>query len=886
MSRTTTRFKEVCLVPEGLDPDPTACGPTDQRCNDPEFSRANPIICGANSLELILRPAVSNILVGETVQYTTTIKINGVESPLTLGLVYSSANTNIATVNASTGVATGVEGGTTTITVTWHDLSAHAQLTVHDTCPSVAIAVIVNNSKSSSLVFGDGFATRLTFAKAMTTRFLNSTDLSNASVGIVQMNLLSGISGMSTDRGTLLNYVAAIPQSQAFTSIGDGIGAAIDMLAASTATQKVILLLSDGEQRVPATSIVTSPTTQADIFKSAGGILISIGLRASGDGFALLSSISTAGYFVNALPASAGATSTVASIESIMDNLREFLCHPCDPPLALVPFLTDYNVPSGAANSSIFPSNAWQVFDDDSGSPTFFSTFLNDYVQYNFGASGKTATFYRIIPHQLGLVVGDPTVPACGPKTWTLKGSNNGTVYTTLDTQTNYADWDISNTFTIASPASYSYYKLTVTAAYPCENPVPNNWEIQTLQLYGGTNQCTVDFFAPPVIDPSPLPDVEDTGGGGGNTYTVTKSFTACCPPNQVGDCVTRSATYTSTISQADADVHATALARSAAFAELSCCSSFPIQIVDSSGNTQPANPYPSCVKVEGRAALIGGLKVHVNGLSHTSFRDTAALLVGPTGQSVVLWKHCGTSTNGSIPNLPVVNQNFIFADSGGSLPGASFPGAGPIVGGTFKPTNFDANLAFPLPAPAPDNTLPIPGYSLSLADFIDTDPNGVWKLYVEDDLGLDSGSIVSWSLEIDDEILACDCTGTSPASLSVASDITAIVPCNTCINSAAPQWDGTGIDLVASTCVWNFTATDGTTSLNGTGLKYVFVELIAGPNSNCFYQLRFICYNGGGGSVWYGTKVGGHGIGPAGRYFRTNEGCSPLPAFIDLEEA
>lgn len=56
-----------------------------------------------------------------------------------------------------------------------------------------------------------------------------------------------------------------------------------------------------------------------------------------------------------------------------------------------------------------------------------------------------------------------------GPKTWTLKGSNNGTNWSpALDTQTNttiLSDGGLHQ-FIIASPASYLYYRLDITLVY------------------------------------------------------------------------------------------------------------------------------------------------------------------------------------------------------------------------------------------------------------------------------------------------------------------------------------------------------------------------------------------------------------------------------------
>lgn len=52
------------------------------------------------------------------------------------------------------------------------------------------------------------------------------------------------------------------------------------------------------------------------------------------------------------------------------------------------------------------------------------------------------------------------------PKDWTFQGSNDGSAWTTLDTQTGITGWTQAQTrtFTITNPAQWSYFKLVFTA--------------------------------------------------------------------------------------------------------------------------------------------------------------------------------------------------------------------------------------------------------------------------------------------------------------------------------------------------------------------------------------------------------------------------------------
>src|SRR5213075_1425324 len=79
-------------------------------------------------------------------------------------------------------------------------------------------------------------------------------------------------------------------------------------------------------------------------------------------------------------------------------------------------------------------------------------------------------------------------------------------------------------------------------------------------------------------------------------------------------------------------------------------------------------------------------------------------------------------------------------------------PDAGPIVGGSFKPSFVASSAAaFPAPAPVGPYNQPAPAGAATLATaFNSGNPNGTWSLYVIDDVaGNGSGSIAGWCLTI-----------------------------------------------------------------------------------------------------------------------------------------
>jgi hypothetical protein len=80
-------------------------------------------------------------------------------------------------------------------------------------------------------------------------------------------------------------------------------------------------------------------------------------------------------------------------------------------------------------------------------------------LQYDFSANnGQTIKRYSVISAN--------DVPTRDPKNWQFQGSNDGSAWTTLDTQSNqsFANRFEAHTYPITSPGAYRYYRLNVTA--------------------------------------------------------------------------------------------------------------------------------------------------------------------------------------------------------------------------------------------------------------------------------------------------------------------------------------------------------------------------------------------------------------------------------------
>ena len=162
--------------------------------------------------------------------------------------------------------------------------------------------------------------------------------------------------------------------------------------------------------------------------------------------------------------------------------------------------------------------------------------------------------------------------------------------------------------------------------------------------------------------------------------------------------------------------------------------------VVTTFSNTSPitiqdltaSNPYPSTINVSGLSGNLASLKVTLTNLSHTYSDDIDILLVGPNGARAILMSDVGGGN--SLSNITLTFD---------SLATAALPDVDPITSGTYLPTDVGTDDLFNSPAPSGP-------YGTDFSVFNNTNPNGVWSLYIMDDAGGDVGTIAGgWSLDI-----------------------------------------------------------------------------------------------------------------------------------------
>jgi hypothetical protein len=121
------------------------------------------------------------------------------------------------------------------------------------------------------------------------------------------------------------------------------------------------------------------------------------------------------------------------------------------------PFHPMVNVATGGiATDSGNTSGAMRAFDQNTGSGWFYKG-TTGWLRYDLGRTERVQRY--TIRSASGLVPRDP-------KDWQFQGSNDGSTWTTLDTQSNqaFARRLELKTYAIANPSFYRYYRLNVTA--------------------------------------------------------------------------------------------------------------------------------------------------------------------------------------------------------------------------------------------------------------------------------------------------------------------------------------------------------------------------------------------------------------------------------------
>ncbi|MBL1211091.1 Calx-beta domain-containing protein, partial [Geminocystis sp. GBBB08] len=323
-------------------------------------------------------------------------------------------------------------------------------------------------------------------------------------------------------------------------------------------------------------------------------------------------------------------------------------------------------------------------------------------------------------------VQGDTTVEPNKNFIVTLSNATNGATITTPTAIGTIQNDDVSANLAIAATnadqtegnSGTKAFTFTVTRSGTTTGANNVNWAVTG----SGTNPANATDFASGVL---PTGTVSFAAGETSKVITVNVQGDTTVEPNKNFTVTLSNATNGATITTPTAigTIQNDDGATSNTFSNTS-----PISIADFGSST----PYPSPITVSGLSGNISKVTVTLNNLSHTFPDDIDILLVSPTGAKTLLMSDVGGGSE-----LTGVTLTFD-PTATNSLPDENL-----ITSGTYKPTDFDAFDGDLFDSPAP-----VGPYNADLSVFNNTNPNGVWSLYVIDDVSGDAGAISGgWSL-------------------------------------------------------------------------------------------------------------------------------------------
>jgi len=174
---------------------------------------------------------------------------------------------------------------------------------------------------------------------------------------------------------------------------------------------------------------------------------------------------------------------------------------------------------------------AWNLFDGRGADGYWGGTFSSSaWAKVYLGYTATRAVSYNMIASWNG-------EEGKMARAWTLHGSNDDSNWTLLDTQTAQTAWGAHErrSYSIASPAAYLYYKLTVTATNGTGVFTVEELELigtpPTLVTYERSAYC---IHAIMTADNAPSPLVAQFSSGYGDAYTSFDNVEGCgyviCP--------------------------------------------------------------------------------------------------------------------------------------------------------------------------------------------------------------------------------------------------------------------------------------------------------------------------------------------------------------------
>lgn len=516
----------------------------DSRCTDPAFASAHPELCGSTG-KLILKPGAMVLCAQNELQFAAFLSGDNGEQPLTAGVTYASTDTDILTINASTGLATVVGTGVVVVTATWQNITASSTITIvggaGDCCTGVAVRAVVLLDISDSMKqqpMAGPWSTRYAFAyylwkygvlpgMSLRTRYHPPTALSVGDGKNYEALVLFG-----QTPGLVEDWAAAdvpgVPASPdgSTTDLAAAFQFALDLFGTVPADDddrlllKTIIVLSDGNNRPQlAPDAFYNLLQKANDFRIAGGVVVGVGLRASGDGFTLMKELADSGFFINA------GAGNYSDVLGIVQRMMCGLCaatQRCDPVTTLeglIPALASNTAElkcfDQANEAMATPADVWKMMDGDVDTykdwmqnPPDADLHNVSKVAYDFGIA-TTVVAWRVKWEQISMT-GDFT--GYGDFLFLYGSNDGGATWTQLDEQvqpiTHPDVQEKDSTFILPAPVAYKMYGFLVG---PGGGDGRRVWVLNVLGEIEDSTGCDCDPIdaGAQLPDPLPLTDIE-----------------------------------------------------------------------------------------------------------------------------------------------------------------------------------------------------------------------------------------------------------------------------------------------------------------------------------------------------------------------------------------
>lgn len=287
----------------------------DDRCADPAFAAANPDICKTYP-RLLLKPGHLCLNTFGTVQLRTYLYANGTELEITNGLTYTTSDPSVAVIGAIGGNVTGTGAGIAYISVKWQNLTAFCQVTVGAVDVAVAFMVCLENSVSMATSFNASYPTKLSYGKTVARVLADELNSDKDTLGFMRFDESGEVlRNIGTDMDAVDAAIDTVQASSLGVNIFEALTLAKVKVDATGTSRGVIVLITDAVD-----NLGEDPQAIASEFKMAGGIIIVVALRATGDAYDMLMKIATPGFFLSAHD------ETEETTLSYLSGLKGYIC--------------------------------------------------------------------------------------------------------------------------------------------------------------------------------------------------------------------------------------------------------------------------------------------------------------------------------------------------------------------------------------------------------------------------------------------------------------------------------------------------------------------------------------------------------------------------------